>query len=145
MRGITPVITTVLLLLMAVAAVGGAWVWYQRMQSSAQTGGQAGVEKIKGGTGVQYLFIDTADDAGDGNLSLVIGNQGPEIVNITEIKVNTGSGLQKCQSTFSSNTISPSDFQTFNCTAIDYPGDGNTITVKLYAGAVTKDIVLQTG
>ena len=47
MRGITPVITTVLLLLMAVAAVGGAWVWYQRMQTSAMAGGSGQVDQLR--------------------------------------------------------------------------------------------------
>ncbi len=47
MKGITPVITTVLLLLMAVAAVGGAWVWYQRMQTSAMAGGSGQVDQLR--------------------------------------------------------------------------------------------------
>ncbi len=147
MRGISPVIATVLLLLMAVAAVGGAWVWYQKMQSSAQTGGEAGVYKIKAGTGIQYLFIDRAYSSG-GKLYLILGNQGPETVTITGLKVDTGSGYTDCNTTFQGNSasyaISSGNFLNVNCTSVTAPSSGSTVKAKIYSNAITKEIQVVT-
>ena len=143
MRGVSPVIATVLLLLIAVAAVGGAWVWYQKMQSTAEEGGQAGVAKIRAGTGIQYLFIDRAHTkTANVNLTLVIGNQGPEAVKITGIKVDTGSGYADCNDTFIGNGASyivPSEgFFTALCKNVTKPSSGDSIKVKVYSGAITR-------
>ncbi|MBR9680970.1 MAG: hypothetical protein GOU98_04060 [Candidatus Altiarchaeota archaeon] len=87
MKGITPVITTVLLLLMAVAAVGGAWVWYQRMQTSAMAGGTGQVDNLK-----KTAVSITPDElicgsGGDGGFNLTLSNVGSESVTITELTI----------------------------------------------------------
>ena len=78
MKGISPVIATVLLLLMAVAAVGGAWVWYQRMQGSAQLGGGAAISNIQETANLQGVYINRAyaDSTDTDMLDLYVGNQG---------------------------------------------------------------------
>ena len=89
MRGITPVITTVLLLLMAVAAVGGAWVWYQRMQTSSMAGGSGQVEQLKK-TAVT-VSIDKLLCSG-GQHQMVISNTGTESTTLNNVTVENAGG-----------------------------------------------------
>jgi flagellin-like protein len=89
MKGITPVITTVLLLLMAVAAVGGAWVWYQRMQTSSMAGGSGQVEQIR-----QTAVVVSPDSLScSGNdWSLALSNAGTGSTTITNVTLSTSAG-----------------------------------------------------
>lgn len=130
MRGISPVITTVLLLLAAVAAVGGSWVWYQQMQSSAQTGGQAGVEKIASTSGIQYTFIDRTYISGS-DLKIEFGNQGSDTVNITKVQVKTYSGSY-ADCTTTAFTIAGNNLHTTTCSGAVGTSTGDLITVKTY-------------
>ncbi|MBR9689456.1 MAG: hypothetical protein GOV01_00985 [Candidatus Altiarchaeota archaeon] len=102
MKGITPVITTVLLLLMAVAAVGGAWVWYQRMQTSAMAGGTGQVDNLKK-TAVSIspdiLECSVVSDANIGKYNLTLGNVGSESVTLTEIVLKDASSTVGTEST----------------------------------------------
>ena len=142
MRGISPVIATVLLLLMVIGAVGGAWVWYQRLQSSAQQGGEAGVQSIKRGAHASFIFVDMAYLSG-GNLKLDIGNQADTNVTVTQIKYRTSptsSTFYNCvtsETTFESNQITT---QTCSQTASGL-SSGDVIYVKFYfSGGVTREI-----
>ena len=144
MKGISPVIATVLLLLMAVAAVGGAWVWYQRMQVSAQMGGEGGITNIKATTSLQSVYIDRLY-ATSSNYSLYIGNQGADTVQINSIQIKTSddSTFQTCNTTYtSSNTldIGSTNFGTVVC--YDYGGSGTytsgeSVQIKLYASGAS--------
>ena len=89
MKGITPVITTVLLLLMAVAAVGGAWVWYQRMQTSSMAGGSGQVEQLKK-TAVT-VSVDNLLCSG-GHHQMVISNTGTESTTLNNVTVENAGG-----------------------------------------------------
>ena len=138
MRGISPVIAMVLLLLAAVAAVGGAWVWYQRLQAGAQTGGQAGVEKISASTSVQYTYVDRAYISGS-NLVIEFGNQGSDTVNITAVKVKTYTGsYDTCTTT--SFTIPANNVHETTCSGTVGTASGDVITIKAYfKGGTTKE------
>ena len=130
MRGITPVITTVLLLLAAVAAVGGSWVWYQRMQTSAQSGGQAGVDKITSTSSIQYTFVDrTYIDSGD--LKIEFGNQGSDIVNITTVQAKKFDGSY-ADCTTTAFTIASNSLHTTTCSGAVGTAVGNIISIKTY-------------
>lgn len=146
MKGISPVIATVLLLLMAVAAVGGAWVWYQRMQVSAQLGGETGISNIKATTSLQSVYVDRLYDVdGAGNYTLYLGNQGSDTVQINSIQIMTSddSSFQTCNTTYtSSNTldIGSTEFGTVIC--YDYDGSGaytsgENVEVKVYASGAS--------
>jgi len=91
MKGITPVITTVLLLLMAVAAVGGAWVWYQRMQTSSMAGGAGQVEQLKK-TAVSISPDLLTCETGTLNYLVKLANIGTESVTLTELAVTNSTG-----------------------------------------------------
>lgn len=89
MKGISPVIATVLILLMAVASVGGAWVWYSRQ--SAVVGGQT-EEKISEQVAQQSASsVSLADIYTSGsNIGLIINNAGKSSTNVTGYKITTG-------------------------------------------------------
>ena len=89
MRGITPVITTVLLLLMAVAAVGGAWVWYQRMQTSSMAGGSGQVEQLKK-TAVT-VSVDKLSCSSD-LFQMIMSNTGTESTTLNNVTVENAGG-----------------------------------------------------
>jgi len=94
MKGISPVIATVLLLLMAVAAVGGAWVWYQRQ--SALVGGKTEEkisEQIEQQTGVAIALAGIYKDASD-NLHLLITNAGTSNVTVTSALIEGPDGKE---------------------------------------------------
>ena len=91
MKGITPVITTVLLLLMAVAAVGGAWVWYQRMQTSAMAGGSGQVDQLRQ-TAVSLSVDEIKCESGTNNFLVTLANVGTETVTLTNFTVASSSG-----------------------------------------------------
>lgn len=137
MRGISPVIATVLLLLMAVAAVGGAWVWYQRQ--SALIGGKTEekiAEQVEQQAGIAISLADIYKDSGD-YLHLIISNAGSTSVNLTNVMISGPKG---------------SDYISLSCTI---PGKGtadcNTtkkyttycdsseekVTIKLFASGIS--------
>jgi|GEM_PF-1276988 len=146
MKGMSPVIATVLLLLMAVAAVGGAWVWYQRMQVSAQLGGEGGISTIKATTSLQSVYVDRVYST-NGNYTLYLGNQGADTIQINSIQIKTtsDSAFVNCNSTYTtSNTldIASTSFGTVVC--YTYPGigsgtytSGENVQVKLYASGAS--------
>jgi flagellin-like protein len=88
-KGISPVITTVLLLLMAVAAVGGAWTWYQRMQTSAMAGGSGQVEQLK--KSAVPLSVDSVSCSGP-NWALTLVNPSATSGTLDNVTLSTTSG-----------------------------------------------------
>jgi len=102
MKGISPVIATVLLLLMAVASVGGAWVWYQRQ--STLVGGQTEEkisEQVQQQTGVAIGFAGLY--VSDSKVGLIINNGATSTVNVTGYKITTG-GTTYLNTTVDSST-----------------------------------------
>jgi flagellin-like protein len=111
MKGMTNVITTVLLLLMAVAAVGGVWVWYQRMQTSSMSGGSSQVESMVGGTAT--LTVDRVEcETGTGNYLVTIMCVTTGSITIDELKIYNSTGMVGSETanitalTFVTNTVS---------------------------------------
>ena len=146
MKGISPVIATVLLLLMAVAAVGGAWVWYQRMQGSAQLGGGAAISNIQETAILQGVYINRAyaDSVDTDMLALYVGNQGSGTVQLDKIEVNDGSGYDPCNT--STVTITTQGFGTVLCD--DLVDDhwnyttGTSLKIKLFASGMAIETVV---
>ena len=130
MKGISPVIATVLLLLMAVAATGGAWVWYQAMQGSAQTGGQTGVDQVSSGASTMYVGIDRAYISSN-ILYFDLSNIGSENVIISSISVKNATSLYSCIATA---TTATKETVTTGVTCTDYYklSSSSSATAKLY-------------
>ena len=140
MKGISPVIATVLLLLMAVAAVGGSWVWYQRQ--SSLVGGQTEEkinEQLAQQTGVSISLAGVYLGS-TGNLSLIVNNAGASNVTLTGFKISEGSTssvnvtASKVINLQSSGILSTIE----SCTT------GNTIKVQLYAAGISTQEYLET-
>ena len=134
MKGITPVITTVLLLLMAVAAVGGAWVWYQRMQMSSMAGGAGQVEQLRK-TAVS-ISADKLVCNGTGEYYFTFANVGTESVTISEIVVENGSASQMGTTT---SSALPANVLTgvpvANDSVVDACASGTTYYISARIGA----------
>ncbi len=138
MKGISPVIATVLLLLMAVAAVGGSWVWYQRQ--SAIVGGQT-EENIneqlaqQAATSISLAGVYLGDT---GNLTLIVNNAGSTATTIDGFKITEGSTASANLSISESVAAQSSGLITtlVSCTS------ASTIKIQLFASGVsTQDYV----
>jgi flagellin-like protein len=133
MKGISPVIATVLLLLMAVASVGGAWIWYQRQSSviGGKTEEKVG-EQVEQQTGVA-LSLAGLYRRSDGNMTLIVNNAGTSSVNITGFRVTVGS----------TTTVNTSVTQQLGSkTTVEVPtivscSSGDTVKVQLYASGIS--------
>jgi len=87
---------------MAVAAVGGAWVWYQRMQTSAMAGGTGQVDNLKK-TAVSIApdELECGNGVYIGNFNLTLSNVGSESVTITELTVENATSTVGLENTAS--------------------------------------------
>ncbi len=133
MKGITPVITTVLLLLMAVAAVGGAWVWYQRMQTSSMAGGSGQVEQLKK-TAVA-ISVDELKCSG-AEYQMTMSNVGTETTTLTNVTVETSGGTPYAYKESWQISADSLDTQTLtNATGVQPCSTGTTYYVSARIGA----------
>jgi flagellin-like protein len=140
MKGISPVVATVLLLLMAVASVGGAWVWYQRQSSII--GGET-EEKLseqidqQKGSAVSLAGIYTSGS----NVALIINNAGSSAVNITGYRIETG-GSTVVNTSLSKEVGSKatSTHVTVDATCTT----GNTVKIQLFTGGTSTHEFVET-
>ena len=133
MKGISPVIATVLILLMAVASVGGAWVWYSRQSTivSGQT-----EEKISDQVAQQAASaISLADIYTSGsNVGLIINNAGASSVNVSGYKIVTG-GTTTVNTTMVEKTINAQSTDTQLTTATCTTG--NSVKISLFTSGTS--------
>jgi len=79
MRGISPVIASIMLLLLAVAAVGGSWVFVQRIQATTTTSGAGQAELIreKAAITIAVDLLTVVDNGGsDDTMTVKLANAG---------------------------------------------------------------------
>jgi flagellin-like protein len=128
MKGISPVISMVLLLLMAVAAVGGAWVFIQTTQSRVQTSGEGTVKDVIGsGSTVLLLDLVTATDNGatsNDTLTIKLANPSKASARITQVVIENSTGSALYNST--TMTVSAQSFHDVVVVVV------NTTDVKNY-------------
>lgn len=96
MKGISPVIASVMLLLMAVAAVGGFWVFFQRMQATTITSGagQADLIREKAAITIAVDLITIVDNGGsDDTLTVKLANAGGTTAKTTRIVLENVTNL----------------------------------------------------
>ena len=130
MRGITPVITTVLLLLMAVAAVGGAWVWYQRMQTSAMAGGSGQVDQMKKGAAI--ISVDKLTCTSSWYV-LTLANTGTTASTLTNVTVSATAG-GAAVGYEEAWTVSADSFESENLTSTNTCATGTMYYVDIRIG-----------
>ena len=142
-RGLSPVITTVLLLLISIAAVGGAWLWYQKMSNTMTSGGAEQTEKIKQGTALNYLYLQGVENSTDGYLLLKVGNTGANPISLDNITIEIDGRTYGCGSDANvAVRLEKSTLATIKCDWIKYDDVvGKKITITFISGGLTKEEV----
>ncbi|MDY6766368.1 MAG: archaellin/type IV pilin N-terminal domain-containing protein [Candidatus Nanohaloarchaea archaeon] len=79
-KGITPVVATVLLLMMTVAAAGGAYVWFTNMQDQFR-------QRAEGEIQTELSVRDLQCDADDDTIEIALSNSGSTEVALEEVDV----------------------------------------------------------
>ena len=115
MKGISPVITTVLLLLLALAAVGSSWVFIQNMQTSATAGSQSQVDEYQSQASiiVSLESITATDNSPTVNdtLTIKLANPSLKIAKITRVLAENSTGSSF--STTNTVNMAANDFTDF--------------------------------
>jgi flagellin-like protein len=90
MRAITPIIATILLLLMAVAAAGAAYLWITLMQSTIAGESQSGLEQNIAQMQRQLTIPSVWNESGyQGKICFLIKNAGSEAYTAPQLKDST--------------------------------------------------------
>ena len=139
MKGISPVISVVLLLLMAVASVGGAWIWYQRQSSIISSKSE---EKINEQIETQRAAAVTLNDIylSGGKVVLIVSNAGSSSVNITGYKVTVGSSTTV--NTTYTKTLGAKATDTITTTASC--SSGSTAKIQLFVSGTSTQVYTET-
>jgi len=133
-KGITPVIATILLLLMTVAAAGTAYFWMVSVQSKIQTGVSTGIEQQL--TQAQYQVKLAGVVCNNMTYKITIMNVGPNDIpsgNATLVVTNGTTGATIAVVTNTSSLIARNSVQliVFNLSTATLPGAGNVTGVKI--------------
>ena len=76
MKGITPIIAVILLLLMTVAAGAATMFWFSKLQSAIQTQTETQISQMVGRMAVQFKIIDWYADTNNNYINVTISNIG---------------------------------------------------------------------
>ncbi|MCW1297933.1 MAG: hypothetical protein OH354_02545 [Candidatus Parvarchaeota archaeon] len=131
-KGITPVIATILLLLMTVAAAGTAYFWMVSVQSKIQTGVSTGIEQQL--TQAQYQINLVGVVCNNTTYKPTVMNIGPNDIpagNATLVVTNGTTGATIAVSTTSSSTLTRNNVTTLTFTVSINMGAGNITGVKI--------------
>ncbi len=113
MRGITPIITTVLLLLLAIAAIGGSWVFIQRVQTSATASGSGQFENLRAQASmlITYDSVSSSNKASTQNdtITIKLANPSKVAAKVTQVILENSTGSRFSNTT--ALTISPDSFK----------------------------------
>ncbi len=87
MRGLSPAIAVILLILLGIGAIGGIWFWYKSVEQKALSGGSSSFQKISSLAGVTLQIDKTSSSCSSGtaNLTLTFANLGVNDAKITRI------------------------------------------------------------
>ena len=143
MRGISPVIASILLLLLAVAAVGGSWVFIQQIQSTSTTSGTGQAEVIREKASITVAVdLLTVTDNGvlvNDTMAVKIANAGGSTAKTTRITLTNATGSAVSNTT--SLSILPSTFSDYivvvsNVTDVkNFCPTGTYVKVTVYSDA----------
>lgn len=131
MKGITPIIAIVLLLMITISMIGFAFIWFQRITAIMQNKSEAGLEKERREANI-LIFIDNVDPD---NGKVTVRNGGGVAVDTSEIAVYVNGTKYVSCSWNPSGTILPNGYATCTSNTIK-----NCNTVKVTAG-ISYDIV----
>jgi flagellin-like protein len=115
-KGITPIISIVLLVMITIAMVGFAWVWFSRVGQGAMNRTQTQIEQQQQSM-QKTIRIDNINAASS---VVYVRNTGTLDIAGSELTIYVGGVIQSC--TWSPSTISPGstascDWSTGSCTS----------------------------
>ncbi len=90
MKGISPVISAILLMLLVVSAAGGMWVWYQRQSATLSGSAEERISEQVDQQAMSSLSLAGSYLSG-GKLVLIINNAGSSALTIDGYRVDVGS------------------------------------------------------
>ncbi|MBI4170658.1 MAG: hypothetical protein HY514_03110 [Candidatus Aenigmarchaeota archaeon] len=115
MKGITPVIAIILLLLITISMVGFAFVWFSRVSTTAGTNIESQLNTTLTASG-KKVGIDAISAA---TSNVTVRNTGSATILTSEIAVYSGGALQTCTWTFGSiapGSVASCDWSAGSCT-----------------------------
>ena len=125
MKGITPIIAIVLLLMITISMAGFAFIWFQRIGSTALNATQAGVTAQQQAAG-KLIAIDNVDTE---NGKISIRNIGSYTIQNTELSVYKDGSAISCS--WDKDSVAPGGIITCTnttisgCTTIKVTAPGN--------------------
>jgi len=124
MKGITPIIAIVLLLMITISMAGFAFIWFQRIGTTALNATQAGVVAQQQAAG-KLIAIDNVDVSGG---KITIRNIGSYTIQSTELSVYKDGSSVTC--TWDKTSVPPGGIITCTatisgCTTIKVTAPGN--------------------
>ena len=140
MRGISPVISAVLLFLLVVALTSGLWVWITKIQSSATSAASGEYGQIESQTKSANIAFDHAEfiDNATGNdtVKIYLVKAGRSAVRRSEIilKNETGTKVTKKNIDIEPGEIKEIDFSVYPLDSFCPLGDSLEVTV--YVGVI---------
>ena len=137
MRGISPVIATILLLLFAVAAVGATWLWLNRQQSVVQSAGEEQLsQEIERQTASQVVLSGVY--ASGSNLALLISNPSKSAATVTGYKITKPDGSSVVTTTASVSVPAGSTVShVTSYTVSSLCSSGQTIKIQLFVNGMS--------
>ena len=133
MKGITPVIAIILLLMITVAIAGFAFVWFSRVASVTANRTEMSINQQQSQM-MQTIKIDSYSDTSN---SVYIRNTGSVDISSNSIAVYVNNDLAIC--TWSSNTISPGSVA--QCTVAAGFSCGGTVIKVTSPGTPQGDVI----
>ncbi|MCW1296883.1 MAG: hypothetical protein OH319_04350 [Candidatus Parvarchaeota archaeon] len=136
-KGITPVIATILLLLMTVAAAGTAYFWMVSVQSKIQTGVSTGIEQQLTQAQYQIKTVGVTCNATSGIYSVSVMNIGPNDIPTGTVTLVVTDGTTGATIAVATNSLSQSIAKNtvsliqFNVTNTSLPGAGKLTGIKI--------------
>ncbi len=140
MRGISPVIATILLLLFVVAAVGGVWVWYQRQQSTIQTSSEQRLtQEVSRETAAQIVLSGVYSSGS--YLAMIISNPSSKSATVTGYKIRNSTGTYFTNTSVSLTVPAGSSTSfTTKHTVSSICSSGQTIKIQLFVSGIATPV-----
>ena len=85
-KGLTPIIATVLLLMLTIVAFGMAYLWLKNMQTSTQNAISEQVSDVQANLGNYLSIISVYKDSSSGNIVIVVKNTGNKPILVDLLK-----------------------------------------------------------
>ncbi|MFO7872649.1 MAG: archaellin/type IV pilin N-terminal domain-containing protein [Candidatus Undinarchaeales archaeon] len=135
-KGITPVISVILLLMMTISIAGLAYTWLQRTQASIETSTENTTERLLGSLKVQLRVegYNLGCNAGSSNLTISVRNAGTEKAKNLQVYIDDA-----IQTGMTNSSLDPGTIINFNATVDCTNYVNSTKTIKITSDESTAE------